>query len=283
MLIDYLNRKKSWPPLTLFHLLIGVVGISLTFIPTLLLLKVYASRKTENAAQVLQQDILNTETEESRKKNIEQDKIDYFLSAQLSYYPQFQNQVKPETIKRVFFLPFEKNDEDKTEKSAWLVEVEKEPKITSHYLLTPLIEKELVDSMSCVSQEENPLIEIELEKVQTVGNGRTLQEKNGYVILSGRKNNCYGGATSGFVSVYSLGTGEKIKLQGDFMVGNYWKGVSKVGNALGILKGIYGFNQPTIVIEYGSFEFAGDKLGEVDIVAYFDLQTGNLKQLIRFE
>ncbi len=210
--------------------------------------------------------------------------LEYFISDYLPQYPKFQAEVKPESIKRVFPLTLKKISENQGR--GWLVEVEKDSKIISHYLLTPILEKELADSMSCVSQDENP--PIELEKVETVGNegglGRDLQEKSGYLILSGTKNSCYGGADSGFVSVYNLRTGEKIKLQGDFTVpGTIWKGVSKTGNALGIIRGVYGINQPTIVVEYGLFKGAANKVEEVGIIAYFDLQTGRLKQLIKFE
>jgi len=87
-----------------------------------------------------------------------------------------------------------------------------------------------------------------------------------------------------FVPAYNLQTGDKIKLQGDFTATEAsWKGVSKTGNALGRLRGTYGVNNPTVVVEYGSFENAVNKVEEVRSAAYFDLQTGKLKQLIKFD
>ena len=47
--------------------------------------------------------------------------------------------------------------------------------------------------------------------------------------------------------------------------------------------GVYGVKQPTLIVEYGSFESAPTSLEQVGIVAFFDLQSGKLKQLIRFE
>lgn len=223
------------------------------------------------------------ETKESLTDKAKQAMLELFISDYLPQYPKFQAEFKPEAIKRVFPLALKKISD--TQGRGWLVEVEKDPKIIVHYLLTPILERELPDSMSCVSQDENP--PIELEKVETVGDEaglvRDLQEKSGYLILSGAKNSCYGGASTGFVSVYNMRTGEKIKLQGDFTGRGIWKGVSKTGNALGILRGVYGVKQPTIVVEYGSFKGAAEKIEEVGVVAYFDLQTGRLKQLIEFE
>lgn len=202
------------------------------------------------------------------------------LLSDLVRFPKFASEVKPEAVKKALPLTLGIGI------GGWIVEVEESAQVTSYYLLTPNLVKKLIDPKSCVSEDDNP--PIELEKAETVGVeshlGRSLQEKLGYLVLSGAKNNCYGGANSGFVSVYKLRTGEKIKLQSNFTrPGTIWKGVSKTGNALGILKGIYGINKPTIVVEYGLYKNAASGLEEVDTTAYFDLQTGQLKQLIRFE
>ena len=264
----------------------------LTFTIVLLLLIVTVSAlgisgsnkdKSSNNLSALPQKTLPTskkmETAEEKEKR---GMLEYFLSDYLQQYPKFQTEVNPKMIKRVFPITLKKISANQGR--GWLVEVEKEPKTISHYLLTPILEKELVNTMSCRSQDENP--PIELEKVEAVGNevglGRDLQEKSGYLILSGTKNSCYGGANSGFISVYKIRTGEKIKLQGDFTFPSTWKGVSRTGNALGILRGIYGINQPTIVVEYGYFASVAEKVEEISLIAYFDLQTGELKQLVSF-
>jgi hypothetical protein len=274
-----INRKHFYWIIPSILLLVLIVLLSF-FLLRLKTNKPTQTSNTEKQKQIPPQGEIKENIIDKEEKGM----LEYFISDYLPLYPKFQSEVKPEFIKRIFPLALKKISDN--QKRGWLVEVEKESKIVTHYLLTPVLEKELVDSMSCVSQDENP--PIELEKVETVGNegglGRDLQEKSGYLILSGTKNSCYGGADSGFVSVYNMRTGEKIKLQGDFTVpGTIWKGVSKTGNALGIIRGVYGVNQPTIVVEYGLFKGAVNKVEEVGIIAYFDLQTGRLRQLIKFE
>ena len=222
----------------------------------------------------------------TREMLLERDKKDMlenFLLYYLPQFPNFQAKFKPESILQVYSIGGI-NIYDHVDGGKWLIEVQKDTGIISHYLLTPELEKELVNSMSCVlSQDTNP--PIKLDKVQVIGNerglGRKLLEKSGYIILSGTENECYGGANSGFVSVYNARTGDKIKLQGDYDTGGRF--VSDTGNALGILKGIYGVFNPQIVIEYGNFESAASVVEQVNTVAYFDLQTGKLKQLVNFK
>lgn len=196
--------------------------------------------------------------------------IEAFLS-DLVRFPKNQVEIKPETVKQVFPLVLGNRP------SGWLVEieeVEKESSAISYYLFTPVLVKELKEPIIC-----------EADGAYTVGAepnlGRSLQNKSGYLILYGTKN-CGPGADR--IAVYSLQAGEKIKLQGDFKIpGMPINGVTKNGNALGNLRGVFGINKPTVVIEYGSFENAANKIEEVSTVAYFDLQTGKLKQLIKFD
>ncbi len=280
---DSTNKSKN---LILNWRLIFAIVLFLTTVSVFTFNAIKKGKSVDNLSTLPQKTLptptqQDTETVEERNKK---GMLEFFLTEYFNKYPKFQSEVKSENVRRVFPLALKKISENQGR--GWLVEVEKESRAISHYLLTPIVEKELVDSMSCVSQDENP--PIELERVETVGNegglGRDLQEKSGYLILSGTKNSCYGGANSGFISVYNMRSGEKIKLQGDFTTpGTIWKGVSKTGNALGILRGIYGINQPTIVVEYGNFKGAATTVEEVSLVAYFDLQTGKLKQLIKFE
>ena len=215
-----------------------------------------------------QSKLTDEEIKQDNNKIEEQRTLEGFLANYLKKYPNFQSEVKPETIKRAFWFNISGtySQNDITQQKGWLVEVEKNPGYVSYYLLTSSLEKELADSMSCVSQDEN--LPTKIEKMDIV---------SGYIVLSGTEDGCYGGANSGFISVYNIRTGEKIKLQGDFMVpGSMWKGVSKTGNALGKLRGIYGMKQATLIVEYLSSHEQGT-------IAYFDLQTGELKQLIELE
>src|SRR3990172_10493925 len=87
--------------------------------------------------------------------------IKAFLS-DLVRFPKFVSEVKPEAVKKA--LPFALNRNI----GGWVVEVEKSAQLTSYYVLTPTLVKELIDPKSCVfSQDENP--PIELEKVETIG------------------------------------------------------------------------------------------------------------------
>lgn len=204
--------------------------------------------------------------------------LEYFLRDNLSQFPKFQASVSSNLIKRVF--PLSIKDAKLTQ--GWLIEVKKEdknytsPELFTYYLLTPNLEKELEDAV-----EDNEGRSCILNKVQEVDKVQRIpykdvfnyEEKSGYLILSGSQ--CFGyDPQLGFVSVYDLPTGAKIKMQGDFPISKGFsilkKGVSSKGNAVGVLKGIYGSLNPALMVEYN-----GD-------VAYFDLSSGNLRQLIRF-
>ena len=182
----------------------------------------------------------STVQEEKQSVKTEADRmVEYFLRDNLSEFPILKSLVPPSIVKRVFPVSF-KNENGISRQQAWLVEIEKSPNIYTYYLLTPTFEKELLDAMSTTSEDREATCL--LEKVTEIGNemslGRNLKEKNGYVALSGSKCMGYGASGMGFVSIYSLGTGEKIRFQGDFSLppSNFLKGVSKNGNALGVLR-----------------------------------------------
>lgn len=245
----------------------------------------FKDNKSQNPP-IQQQTSINSQESKDSVTSETKRMLNYFLRDNLSEFPKFQAQVSPDRIKRIFPVSLKKVSEKGNQ--GWLVEVEKEKSRypNSYYLLTPVLEQELKDVMSTVSEDTDATCI--LDKVQEVGNegglGRDLQEKGGYIILSGSKCFGYGAVNFGFVSIYSIATGEKIKIQGDFSVpGTVWKGVSPSGNALGILRGVYGINNPVLIIEYGQFESAVNKVEQVSIVAYFDLQSGKLKQLVKLD
>lgn len=210
--------------------------------------------------------------------------LEFFISDWFPEYTLFQREVSTQDIQRVFPLSLNNpgNDQDR----GWMVEVKTQSGIVSHYLLTPTIEKKLINSMSCISNDENPAIR--LERVQTIEAGAdyiisNLLDKDGYIVLSGSSNECYGGRSTGFVSIYAIGTGEKIKLQGSFTFpGRQEKGISSTGNALGLLRGVFGTTRPTVVVDYGRFDATYTDLEYILATAYFDLQTGALNQLVSF-
>lgn len=209
--------------------------------------------------------------------------VKVFIRDDITKFPDFQKKVTPESIQSIF--PITITDNYGMSTTGWVVgvlalktnetSISGNTKFYTYYLLTPTLQKELtntditsVDDVSCP-----------LENVQEVGG---LREKGGYIVLSG--NEC-GGFSRGFVSVYTKETGKKIKMQGNFsiIVGMGKVGVSPKGDVEGRLKGIYGTKQPTLIVEYGLFGYAPTIRDQVEAVAYFDLQTGVLKQLIRFE
>lgn len=247
-----------------------VVGLLLMFV-AIIFVKNDSTNKQTTILSTPEPTLSPQEIKEADRKQW----IKAFIS-DLQRFPKFKSEIKIEDIQKVFPLNLGNRP------SGWLAEVKRGVQSISYYLLTPVLEKELIDPKSCVSEDKDP--PIELEKAEAIGALAGSYEKPKYLVLSGTKNNCYGGAGSGFVSAYDLQTGEKIKFQGDFTVfGTGKKSVSETGNALGRLRGTYGRNHPTVVVEYGSHEYAGSTLEEVSSVAYFDLQTGKLKQLIKFD
>lgn len=217
-----------------------------------------------------------------------EDSRDFFISEYLPGYVEFKDKILTENITRVFPLTIKENEGVKGR--GWLVEVkripESIPQTYSYYILNQLVEKELENPTSSY-YEQGEIPPCKVTDVQSVGNelnlGRNLQEKSGYVILTG---NCGGYSSGNFVSVYNIRTVEKIKLTGDIIVpfigyGGV-QGVTETGNALGRLRGIYGMYKPMLVVEYGGFEKASSDVESVTNVGYFDLQTGKLVQQIGF-
>jgi len=210
----------------------------------------------------------------------------YFLSNIYTKFPNFQTQVREGTIKRVFQFPIS-IENDKKAMGGYLVEAENN--INTHgsfsfYLVTSKVQKELVNSMSSYADKDG--IGCFLTDYKIVGNesglNRSLADKVGYMILSG-KCETYGGGR--FVSIYKLSTGEKIILKGNIDIGGtMYKGMSETGNALGGVRGVFGVNNPTLVIEFGSDDAsAATSLERLSSIGFFDIQAGNLMQVANFK
>lgn len=210
----------------------------------------------------------NSQSGLSQKDKIEKGMLEYFISEVLIMYPDFQNSISSMNVSRVF--PVGVGSE-----AGWVVEAKKDGLYPFYYIVTPWIQKELVNPTGSLNDPGGDWCFV--ESALTVGHEPNLEqnyrEKGGYLLLSGE---CKGYGGGRVVSVYGINTAKKIKLQGNF-------GISEYGNALGKLRGVYGMNNPTLVVEYGSFESARNKLEEIEVVAYFDLQSGVLKQLVRFK
>ena len=184
-------------------------------------------------------------------------------------------------INRVFPINLEQTD--KVKGGGYLVEISQTtPGVFSYFLVTPNVQKELVNASS--SYYENVNTPCSITKYLTTGNERglqrKLQDKLGYLILGG---DCHGYSSGNFVSVYRLTDANKVELYGNFKLP--WiegspGGISS-GNALGTLIGVYGITQPTIIVNYGSTSPANVVEGLYQTV-YFDLQTGKLDQLVKF-
>lgn len=167
------------------------------------------------------------------------------------------------------------------ESAGWLIETNGNDG-NSYYLVSSVVQKELEDVMVPYAGENAPCT---LTKVITTGNerglGRRLLDKYGYIVIAGENCETYAGGSS--VSVYSLSTGEKIKLTGDFDVaGTTWKGTTARGTATGNLVGVYGVTNPVIVVSYGDRSWK-DTVEEVRQMAFFNLQTGKLIRVETFK
>lgn len=211
--------------------------------------------------------------------------LTYFLEKIYSKFPIFQSLVAKENIKRVFQFPLSLEN-DKNALGGYLVEVQEKnnpQNHTSFYLVTEQIQKELIDPMSSYADANG--IGCALIDYQIIGNeklGRKLLDKNGYLILSG-KCETYGGGR--FISVYRISNAEKIMLRGNIEIGGtMYKGMSETGNALGGVRGIYGVNNPTLVIEFGNDDAsAATPLERLSSIGFFDLQTGKLNYIENFK
>lgn len=208
----------------------------------------------------------------------------YVISDILPQYPNLQKEINSKEINRVFPLAYIDDHRPVPTYKSWLIEIKTSTDAnysnhTNYYLATPEVQKQLVDAVSTIW----PFIserECSIENFYTPGNeaidrkskSKELADKKGYIVLSG---NCSGVGSNSFTSVYKLSNGEKVRLQES-------DGISdKKGNANGKIRGIYGLYSPAIVVEYGQL-YEENGLEAVSATAYFDLQSGQLKQVIKF-
>ena len=211
--------------------------------------------------------------------------LNYFISKIYPKFPYFQKSVDSKNISRVF--QFQIKEEYNTRgMGGFLVEVEKIIDLNKSYLfylVTSKIQKELINPMSGYADKSGK--DCLLKDYQLSGGDdglvRNLNDKNGYIILSGT---CGGYGGGRFVSVYKISTGEKIPLKGNInLTGFSMNGVTETGNALGGVRGIFGVNNPLLVVEFGSDdESAATPPERLSNIGFFDLQTGHLKQLVHF-
>lgn len=237
----------------------GIIGFSLG--------KKTVNKPTQNSQPESQETIPPIKDENDRM-------LRSFLNDTYSQYPKLQSQVSKDKIKKVFPLSLKGSGQQLQQ--GWIVEATSNSQQYTpesvYYLLTPILEKEFTDATSTVSDDKSG--SCTLDNVKVVYSG-----SNNYVILSSKQCSGYGTAGSGSTSVYKLPSGDKVKLQGSFTVPNmpsFWTGVSISGNALGIFRDVHGVTQPMVVIDYSSSE-------GVVLTAYFDLHSGKLDQLIKFE
>lgn len=196
--------------------------------------------------------------------------LGYFSAAILSqYYPDLDAEIQGLEITKVFGLTL------KDGHRGWLVEVV-DPAFNSsqtagsgmsHYLVTPDLQKKLDQPMAGNYGDAR----CELTKVLVV------LDK---LVLGSQGCVTYGGTD--LVAMYSVISGEKINFQGSSsFAGSNSKGISPAGNAEGTLKGVFGLKQPMVVIEsYLNSDPAGFE-AEAGVMAFFDLRTGKLRQLVK--
>jgi hypothetical protein len=228
--------------------------------------------------------------EEYQQKNILESFLDddpNWANNNIGHYPDFKNKVQKDQIRKAYNIKLRSNLNPELDEnfsgigSGWVIEIEKEENLFTYYLLTKNLQQELTNVMSGNADDKGTYCKV--EKIQQVGNeaslGRILTDKNGYLVLTG---GCLGYGGGNFVSIFKITTGEKIAMKGNFtQKGSNYEGVSPSGSALGKLRGVYGINNPTIIVEYGYS--AVDPIEEVNQLAFFDLQTGQLNQLIKFQ
>ena len=214
---------------------------------------------------------------------------EYFISDILPKYPEFQKTINSKDIKRVSPLSLKGDNPEAPPYKNWLVEIKtsisKYGDNYNYYLVTPEIQKQLIDPLS--SMNEGSVTNCMVEHIYTPGSernlGRDLLDKKGYLVLSGVCDPRFSGNS---VSVYKLSDAEKVKLEdtGSLIKSypTYFPTKDKKGNTLGRVRGVYGVNKPILVVDYGYFKDAINKIEEVQDTAYFDLQTGQLKQVVKF-
>lgn len=198
----------------------------------------------------------------------------YFMTNIYPKYPDLQKQIATNNIKRIF--KFKLTDEIRGD-GGFLMEVEKtvkSDKSYSFYIVTAKVQKELINPMSGYADPNG--VFCSLNNFLT-----SKDDKSGDLILSGR---CGGYGGGMFTSIYKISNGEKVSLTGNVDIsGTTYKGMSPTGNALGKVRGAFGYNNPTLVVEFGpDDESAATNLERLSSIGFFDLQTGNLKQLVKF-
>jgi hypothetical protein len=210
------------------------------------------------ANKKLSKDIKNYQSNESQQTNddteylTQDDFTEYFVSNILSRYPKFNQEITHTQItKTISFLL-----KDKT--SAWIVEVKNDENKLSHYLFSDTVQKKLANSMVSQSGETGTC---ELSDILSIGS---------YLVLP--STNCIAYGSGNTIAVYSLDTGDQIKLTGQNFTksGTTWGALSDKGNTFGDLIGIYGLTQPKLMVKYGNQDTPAV------IFAYFDLKTGKL-------
>ncbi|MBD3250504.1 MAG: hypothetical protein GF381_02975 [Candidatus Pacebacteria bacterium] len=233
----------------------------------------------ENDKKDLESKVLEVQQKEefNIEKDIKNRRLNYFVEDILPKYPDLESEIRNHEITKVFSFISKDNS-----RSIWLIETKNQSSL-NHYLINSKLVKKLDHSISSSSSDD---ARCNLVDVETIGDEqnlqRELQEPQGYLVLSSINCSAYGGGD--FVSIYSLASGKKIKMVGNnFKIsGSSWHGISDTGNALGRLRGIYGIDKPMVVVDYGSFESAANELEEVILTAYFDLQTGKLIDIRRY-
>ncbi len=278
ILNDPVKKNKEITPLSKI-----ISGISLLVSVILIIVLSIQNRNLKEKLALqdvqLQTQSLNKKEESikfTEKDLIREKEINYFVENILPQYPQLEN-ISTNSIINIYTFGLKGLE---NQSSGWLIETDNNN--LSYYLISNLVQKKLMDVM-VPYVGENAVCTI--TQVITAGNERNLSrdllDKDGYIIIAGEDCETYGGGNS--VSVYSLSTGEKIKITGNFNVaGTTWNGTTSSGTATGKLIGVYGVNNPQIVVSYGDDSWKGT-VEEVRQIAFFDLQTGKLIRVENFK
>jgi hypothetical protein len=224
----------------------------------------------------------------------------YFVQDILPTHPTMKDKIHPQNV--VGAIPFQIKDKHTlTGQQGWIVETNDANQNFGHFLLTPTLQKELIDFPG-----ENGGSLCHADSYRIVGQEPEidlgLKDPQGYLALSGE---CDGQFVSSFTSLYKISTGEKIslviksepspvpQLPGIDTFASL--GFTDSGVALGKMRGIFGGKNPILVVEYLQNspsqsttetvnEIGGEqKLGELQAVAFFDVQTGKLVHLQRLK
>ncbi len=278
--VNYLGKKDK--EVTSLSKIVG--GISLLACVILITVISIQNRNLQEElafqSSQLQTKVPNMKEENSRSTEedfIKEKETNYFVENILPQYPQLEN-ISTNSILNIYTFGLKGLE---GQSSGWLIETDHNND-RSYYLVSSLVQKKLTDVMVPYSGENSVCT---ITQVVTTGNEsglvRALLDKNGYIVISGENCKTYGGGNS--ISTYSLSTGEKIKITGNFNVtGTTWNGTTSSGTATGKLIGIYGINNPQLVVSYGDDSWKGT-VEEVRQIAFFDLQTGKLIRVENFK